>query len=499
MFMFKVKYFFITFSFIYMLFTFGCLLFELNNVSNTNKQIMRTVSLASDMAIQQAVASDEMFNNLTSNSTISRNDVSAYTSIRIAKNGDIKYDTANIFALTYNGNKPIENDDDKEKLFKTMFFNNSNSLLVGNKNFLRDVCKITTLINGDFVPVIVQTGMLQEGTNISISDIYSGGTPTWYSNYSIYYNDAKKMMSATDADYLGAYHIKKVYKYSNYDSNVLQEKEETYFLAPSNVGVTYIDPKILQNAFISNMDLIMRADLETKTTETEGVTLGGLTRKEGIGALIGFEGDAVTVNPDVQDKLKMYNVIYNDNMVYVKGKFDLGNGGYACEANNYCKPQIDYMVLDLCTANTDEQAILGVALGLPNKVRSSKEEYEEWLKGLGLDPKKETLTENDDHRYVSVARVTTYADVSISISTPIGRQLNSMYSRYLRGQKEMPDYADFGEFKNVQNLLDMHCFPVTNADKEKYKQNCDTAKIQPKYSGLTGNPLYVYTSYYAIM
>ena len=125
--MFKVKYFFITFSVIYMAFTVICLLCELNNISTTNRQIMRTVSLASDMAIQQAVASDEMINSITGQSSDNRNDISEITSISVAKSGDIHYSTENVFALTYNQNNTIETDDDKERLFRTMFFNSENS------------------------------------------------------------------------------------------------------------------------------------------------------------------------------------------------------------------------------------------------------------------------------------------------------------------------------------------------------------------------------------
>lgn len=507
--MFKVKYFFITFSVIYMAFTVICLLCELNNISTTNRQIMRTVSLASDMAIQQAVASDEMFNSITGQSSDNRNDISEITSISVAKSGDIHYSTENVFALTYNQNNTIETDDDKEWLFRTMFFNSENSLFVHDKDFLRDLLKITTVINGDYVPVLVQIGLLDSETGIGETDLSADGTipPMWYSNFNEYYNKyalVDKVMSKEDADYLGAYHIKKVYKYRDFSASTPIYKEETYFLAPTNVGVTYVDSKILQNAFIANMDLLMRADVDKEPSdvaEVENNNKRGLQLKEGIMTIAGFEGEALIANADLSRAISDYNVIHDKNMVYIKGKFDERNGGYACDANKYSRPQIDYMVIDLCTDSAKERELLCTALGLPNSARESLEAYIKWLKSLGLDPEgTETPTKNDDHRYISVARITTYADVAISISTPIGRQLNAMYSRYnIKKDSDKVNYNAFTNDTGLKNTLNLHCFPYTMSDKADYNTSCENAGVKPNYSELTGNPLYVYTSYFAIM
>lgn len=463
----KVKNAFIIFSILYVVVLVVCAFVELENVVTTCADIRSTVSLAADMALQQATASDEMFNSIATSTQVGVNDVSDITLIGVAKHGDTDYTYKNIFELTYG--KDVKTTAQKEELFKTMYFDTNNCVFARNTAFLNDLFKISTSINGWEIPNIVQIGLLD-------TDYPQLSTVNNNAGVSSYLIDLAKQGYNAD-DWLELKSVRKEYYRSD------GQKDE-YFLAPTNIGVTYIDQKILQNAFICNMDLLMRASLKGIDEDSEN-GVKGLTVRDGVNLSTGGQGVGIE---DTNDLISTYNIIHNQNMVFIKGRYN-ANGGYS--VNDYSRPHIEYKVIDICdVANAD---LVKLSLGYNGS------SYTDWLEGMGLEA-------GVDNRYICVAKVTVFADVLVSYETPLLRQVNNMYTRYLqsgttnsKGETVEIGVADYSD--QAKRMAKLQCIPYTNAvnDTARVYATSNNAAEAYRISEASGNVMYAYTTYYAIM
>lgn len=466
--MFKVKNVFITFAILYVIVAVATAFVELDNVVNTCADIRTTVSLAADMALQQATASDEMFSNISIGGQYGVNDVKDITTIQVATSGEDNYTSKNIFELTYNIDN-INSLAGKKKLFKTMYFDADNALFAKNDGFLNALLQIKTNIAGNNIPNLAQIGLLdgvKDNDNpFPLADVVRNNDGV-----------SKYLASIKNNNFGGNdwLYLKSVQK----DYELMNGTKEHYFLAPTNVGVTYIDPNVLHNAFVCNMDLIMRAGVN-----------GNLTAQSGVSTVVGnsTEADVATNANDINNIIDSYNIIHDKNMVFVKGKYN-ANGGFAISDNNNAKPKIEYQVIDLCDVKNKELVRLALGVNFGDKGLTD-ETYKEWLVSLGLRPggdAKDPMSQ----KYICVAKVTVYADVMVSYSTLMGRQINAMYARYLQDDTVNGLYNDKGV-----SAANLQCIPYTATKLETIKEDNPDAH----YSPVSGNAMYEYVTYYAVM
>ena len=507
---------------------------ELNGVSSRVANMRSIISLAADMSVSQALASDEFFND--NGSTSPDNDklyaVKGVTSIRTAASPAAStYEMQNIFSMVYGIDTssamtaPDMVDAEKEELYKRMFGTKSTSV-VQNKDWMTMAVRIKSPMpslaqyggNGE-LPNIARLGLLQGSTfaggggssewlqgetakilhdktkeavvgvsghsikNMTLKQFEESHTSCTNTNKSYYshYNET--------SDWLHLFDIAKTYTDSN-------RKEHTYYLAPTNVGITYLDPYILETAFVSNMDLLMRGEL----------LINGGSLQDGVGIVSnGMNGDAQVPDSDYEDK---YFIINNGKFSFVKGELkpyvnegDVG-GWTGGESTNHERvlPKIDYMCLDVKQGMYDAniRTIMFLAVGLEADVYHSdspEAAYKGWLDSLGID------SNSADPYYVMIARVTFYVDAFTSYNTTIARDLYSMFVRggangAISGTSRL--YTPDNDGNNDNDLFQMRDIKLPNGAEGNHLGS-DADERQGYISGVTNMPYYMYTTYYAVM
>lgn len=411
------------------------LLTDLQYVDQVASSVQRTVATAAEMALKQVVASDEMFNNGASGVLYNEDGI---TTVYIA-NGDTKvYTKQNLFKTVYGT-------DDKEALYTCMYGANS---LFNAPEYIEQVKQVTQEIGAYNIPVFLRMGLLDPNY------------PNLIPNAKTAVNEILNTTGYTTSigrfgsDWLGTKSIKKTYKDSKNNSYA-------YYLAPTNVGITYVDTNLLETAFVSNMDVLMRSQYALN---------GDLTQGNGLPTPFASGTDYVLTD-DVNNVIQQQNIINNGMFGFVKGTCVAGNatgGGYTggctnSNINRYIRPVVEYKVVDMC----DETNAQLIRLAVTDRVgTSTSATYTEWLEELGIDTSKPY--------YCVVARVTFYADIVVPYRSDFVRRLYSLYAR--------ENVAKDSDFFNVS--IDDTLSPTNNAA-------C--------VSGLTGNPLYAYTTYYAVV
>lgn len=431
----KIRYLAITVCVLILIYWGIMLLTDLQYVDQVASSVQRTVATAAEMALKQVVASDEMFNNGESGVLY---DADGITTVYIA-NGDTKtYTKQNLFKTVYGT-------DDKEKLYTSMFGANS---LFNTTSYIEQVKQVTQEIGAYNIPVFLRMGLLDPQYPNLIPN--SKTTVNTILNATGYTTSINRFGS----DWLGTKSIKKTYKDSKNNSYV-------YYLAPTNIGITYIDINLLETAFVSNMDILMRSQY---------ALTGDLTQGNGLPTSFASGTDYVLTN-DANNTLSSQNIINNGKFGFVKGTCVAGNesgGGYTGGSTNnnikkYIRPVVEYKVVDMCDETNAQLIRLAVT---DHASTDTSMTYTEWLTELGIDV--------SEPYYCVVARVTFYADIIIPYKSDFVRMLYSLYVR-----------------ENVDKDKDF--FNVTIDD------DSITAGNDACVSSLTGNPLYAYTTYYAVV
>lgn len=430
----KLRHIVITVSVLIVLYWCSILLVDLVYIDRVATSVQRTVATAAEMALKQVVASDEMFNNGATGEIYNENGI---TTIYTA-DGDVKtYNKQNLFKVVYGT-------EDKETLYKCMYGANS---LFNTTEYIEQIKQVTQDIGDYSMPVFLRMGLLDPNYNL---------IPNTKSDIGNILNSTGYTMSITrfGNDWLGTKSIKKTYADS-------QSKIYTYYLAPTNVGITYMDTNLLETAFVSNMDVLMRSQY---------ALTGDLTQGCGVPEAFASGTDYVTT-ADITSTVQTYNIINNGTFGFVKGQCIAGNengGGYTggvtqASTERYIRPVIEYKVVDMCDENNAQLVRLAV---IDRAGAHTDATYSDWLTELGID-----VTQP---HYCVVARVTFYADIIVPYKTDFARKLYSLYAR-----ENVTSNTDF-----FQVTIDDAQTPTTNS---------------AQLSGLTGNPLYAYTTYYAVV
>lgn len=414
-------------------------------------EINRTLATASEQAVNQVLASDELFT--ADMGVTQRYKNTAYTTILTADGTNKQYTDKNLFEVVYKTNN-------KDELYLRMFQNNA---LFNDLGYMQEVCKIKTTLGsgtGQFsIPLIARMGLLSVAPKMLDGESY---------NYLKQVVDASgyplKMVEFGNRDWMHLYDVKKYYNTAN------SNQKEHYYLAPTNVGITYLDPNLLQTAFASNMDILMRGKYAEAGDVSEGV---------GIPNVIFGGGEDYVLAEDVQTYAIDNNIINNGKFAYVKGRCSMSTGvGYTggtsmgAVSKGYITPTVSYKVVDVC--NPENEQLVRMAL-TEIQGESNFENYKQWLVTQGIDI-------NQPH-YCVIAKVTFYADIIIPYSTPLSRNLHSLYTRY----------TDVSANDFFQVSIDSATL-LKNGLPDFY-----SVDDKDMISAVTGNPYFTYTTYVAIM
>lgn len=490
---------------VYATMTVGMVTSELSTMSKNISSIKETVRLAADSAVSQAMASDEFFNDGEGDeSAIVAGANALYrtkgvTSVRTAATPDPKlksYTNENLFEMVYGFNTDATDEATvnaaKVELYQKMFGLGSGSVLQ-NASYMSDVCKIVTDMpslvafggNGK-LPNIARLGLL-EGSSLGVDG------ESAYLNLNAANALRTTVKSAvgnltTENTVYDKYNTKKdwlkllsvVKSYEDSSGN-----EHQYMLAPTNVGITYVDPFVLETAFVSNMDLLMRGDMPNLA--------------QGLGIVSnGYSGNAQVVNSDyVNDQF----IINNGKFSFVKGQLkDYSSpsmpGGWTggvTKNNIRVVPKIEYKLVNACDTSIENIKLMHLAVGLPDSVMNGnldysamKAGYEAWLRDIGI----EDITKP---HYLMVARISFFADVFVSYNTSIARDL---YNMFVKNEYNYPLSGSLTtQIGDTNNAL----FQVRDGIGGTNELTASDPTYASVQSAITDLPYYVYTTYYAVM
>lgn len=429
----KVRYVLLVISALIILYWGTMLLEDLYYIDSAVTSVQRTVSTAAEMALSQVVASDEMFNNGAGGTLYNEDGI---TTVYIADGNTQAYTRQNLFETVYGTT-------DKALLYNCMYGQNS---LFNNTAYIEQIKQITQEVGDYELPVFLRMGLLDGRYNLIpntrsvVTDILNG---TGYTASVVKFG----------SDWLGTTSIEKKYTDSH-------KRSYSYYLAPTNVGLTYIDPNLLETAFVCNMDVLMRSQfVATGSDLSVGVGVPESLAK----------GTDFVITDEAQETAVSYNIINNGTFGFVKGTRTAGNttgGGYTggvTEAGTAIRPVIEYKVVNMCDPANAQLVRLAVTDRAGERSAST---YTDWLIELGIDP--------SVPHYCVVAKITFYADIVIPYKTALSRNLYTLYTR-----NNADAVTDF-----FQVVIDDTTTPTNNS-------TC--------ISQITGNPLYAYTVYYAVV
>lgn len=485
------------------------LMSELSHIRSVTAEVRDTMTVASESALSQVVASDEFFNDKSGDN--GQQGVNALyatkgvTTVLVDKglSGDTvaRYTPENIFSLVYGLNDNVTSANDvaaeKMKLYHSIYYSDlgAKGTMLNNSGWLQAVFKINFDFMGHKVPQLSRIGLLHgyklSGDSLvrdmSVPDgelvlSFSSATLLFKQlqdsgmRFTPKYDSSKQGFYAWDSDWLGLTKLKKdTYK-----------DGPTYFLAPTNVGITYIDPVLLQTAFACDMSLLMhgvglKGQLgDTRTIPAE-IAYGVPSQ--------GFEGKAQVVTQECEATISQHNIITNGSFSYVKGAYvtppgSNSNGdpslwggftggsvkqvesGTASATASRVYPRVRYRVINMSDAKY--MPLMSAAIGVDYS-SDTIQSYNDWLTAIGVE---QDSGGNFKEKYCVVAEVTFYADVIIPYKSKIAREYYSMYTRANGDTSKC--------FFQVPNIA-------------------DGADVTGLVSEITGNQLYEYTTYYAMI
>lgn len=404
--------------------------------------VRNTVAIAAEQAVAQVMASDELF-TADEQTMQSRYKNMENGTVYYAEGVADKYTVKSLYDVAFNTTE-------REEVIKIF----GKDILDYGSTYMQALCNITTDIGGCNVPNIARMGLL--GLNVADLNTIQRVSITTLEKAVADSGYVASKQKFNDTDWLDIYTLEK----ANTNS---KGQKETYYLAPTNIGITYLNADLLQNAFLSNMDVLMRGKLNESGNLSEGL---------GVPSTL-FNGEDYVINDATKETIKKYNIITNQQFAFVKGvdrTLLSGYGGFSgSPAKNglYCMPDVTYKVVDVC--QPENETIVRMAVSEIAGV-SNWENYKAWLEGQGIDTTKP--------HYCVIAQVIFYIDIIVPYSTPLERNLYSIYNRTEETQ------VNANEF-----------FQLTVDTNTGFFSTVDESKV----SKLTGNPFYTYTVYTALM
>jgi hypothetical protein len=412
----------------YLILTVLCAFSELFFVADVAKDVQTMVRTAADMALEQAQATDDFFIKDYGYNTDGAN---GYT-IKMAKNGT--FEDVPMYQGLYGINTSIQGN--KEVVFNKLY--NTSDFKAKAKSFSSiksSLAYYNTSRNGLLwykFPKITQVGLDVTGTDASLrtATTASGGS----------------VSSSVSEGIIALYNFNEA-KRQGYDYTTGSSVD--YFITPISLGITYVNSDLVNQLFLNNMDLLMRAKYQKSGTSLN-------TEAGGKGILKG----STWVDCITDTSLNSYNPINNGKFTLVRGTTKDNNNGFI--TYNGIEPKIEYKVIDMYDSANDD--ILVMLFGA-NKVADDGKRFStkaEYLKYLDKDLVDLATGVSPTTKYISVAKITFYADVLIPYQTiPI---------RDFRGNID----------SSTGNYLDI------------------THKGTSGVVGFSGNDCYSYTRYFAV-
>ena len=270
-----------------------------------------------------------------------------------------------------------------------------------------------------------------------------------------------------------------------------------YYLTPTSLGLTYLDPNVLDVMFHSNMDLLVRSKFLQQTGST-------ISTNSSYSPIISNVYYPVN-NAIATDTFWAENVVNDGSFYYLRGKYDADNQKYTHNGKTLPKPKIEYIYYnfsaeDLKNRNptslkTDssaesklynKNAAVSGDLGLTNTERAELNN----LLALAINPG--TTIERLMNRYsgsedynLIIAKVTFYADIAYPYITS---QMRGNAAHF--GKKNTGTTAEYSE-------TELRALSVTKEMTEQlYPGVLPSTTVESVL--VDGNYMYEYTTYFAV-
>lgn len=360
-----------------------CAFSELYFVADTSQEVQVLVRTAADMALEQAQATDDFFIKSNGYNTDGANGYN----IKMEKNGH--FEDVPMYEALYGINTNVVGN--KEAIFNELY----------NTNDFRSKAKMFSNIRGSIsyynatktgllwykLPKIAQVGLDVVGRDPSITTVKSPSGGSVSSDVS---NGIINLYKFSNAKRLG------------YDYSTGQNIE--YFMTPISLGITYINSDLLNQLFLNNMDLLMRAKYDK----------GGLNLSKEEGGNGIYKG--TTWQDEITDtSLNAYNPINNGKFSLVRGTTKDVNSGFS--TYNGIEPKIEYKVIDMYDSSNDNVLIMLFGANKTDKNGKTYSSKAEYLKSLDKDKIDPATGSAYTSNLISVAKVTFYADIIVPYQT----------------------------------------------------------------------------------
>lgn len=352
---------------------------ELSVINSKAREVMETISVAGDMALEQTQAIDEYLTSTTSGGY-------QITTADKHGNGFVKSDVYNAM-LGIDTATP----EGKERVFDYLYNNNDFKMLAKRAGVMKTPVKYWdspafNRFSWYYMPTIAAVG----------TDIIPESTVNNFLR--VENTHGEKLNAEWSNAIMKAYGVDKAKKLSN---NV------EYYNTPLAYGVTYLNEDLLSRLFVNNMDTLMRYKYEASLNTAEG----------GNGILEGATFPT-RITKENKDAIKDANIINNGVFSFARHRsIDTGANTTAYEG---VKPQIQYKVIDMYDANNDR--LLKYLFGANSNGFPSKAEYLKSLDATRINP---VTNRPWDKKPIVVAKVTFYADVYVPYFSFIFRDFSS--------------------------------------------------------------------------
>lgn len=256
------------------------------------------------------------------------------------------------------------------------------------------------------------------------------------------------------------------------------EEDVTFFYTPTSLGLTYLDPNVLDVFFRSNLDLLMRAQY------IEGSYVGSTASvKPDYLAWFGNE-DGVNYQSTVNGAWGEY-AVNNGVFYYLRGKPTRDGQGIMAYANPvggyYQKPEIEYMYVTMSAEDIGKMS--SAERNAWNQVLQRAISPVTTLESLVTEH-----TANMKERYeLCVAKVTFYADFFVPYTSAPMRGMAKNFGTNTGDYNE----SDMRGLEVSEDLLDTAVGLLLNGKPVSSFKTADSA--------VTGSQQLVYTTYYAIV
>ena len=501
----------------YLLLLIASSILELALISNKAEQVELLVRTAADMALDQVQATDDYFTSgggyFVENGQIINRE-SYYMSKVIGSDG--KYTDVALYEL-------VTGETDVGQIYRAVYPEDDIFSFVNN---LSDVKKMKFVGSaGKYygtnyqmswfgIPVIAQMGYESVWNSIrnSVNDTYGVEELNSVIGFAAAHKDSEILNRIETM-----FELTKVDKEHLLTSNSTETSR--YYLTPLSLGVTYINPELLQAFFMNNMELLMRskytqnADYIFDNYYEDAVASNGQLLKDSYGN--GILRGTFYANMVDEESLKDYNPINNGLFTLLRGEKHTSytsNGMVTYYLG--MTPKIEYRVIDMYdnSYNSMLKQVLGYFI---------HDDDGKFINVTGTDLKKKDIDVIDaykrtvygdlgsasdffEHKYFVVAKVTFYADIIIPYDTPSLREMRGR----IENDGKITGRTLFDAFSYVQtstsgvpvfenNYVDVRTRTV-NENKDKIYLTDRYGDLIENLDGSEYRSAFTYTTFFAV-